>query len=68
MKDKKVTILGAGISGLATAHWLEKDGYDVTILEQNSEAGGAMQTKLLMISSSILVLTAVWKLRRKLRK
>lgn len=46
MKDKKVTILGAGISGLATAHWLEKDGYDVTILEQNSEAGGAMQTKV----------------------
>lgn len=46
MKGKKVTILGAGISGLATAHWLEKNGYDVTILEQNSEVGGAMVTKI----------------------
>jgi protoporphyrinogen/coproporphyrinogen III oxidase len=45
MKSKKVTILGAGISGLATAHWLEKEGYDITILEQNSEPGGAMTTK-----------------------
>ena len=45
MKGKKITILGAGISGLASAHWLEKEGYDVTILEQNSEPGGAMKTK-----------------------
>ena len=45
MKGKKITILGAGITGLATAHWLEKEGYDVTILEQNSEPGGAMITK-----------------------
>ncbi|MCB0750680.1 MAG: protoporphyrinogen oxidase, partial [Ignavibacteriae bacterium] len=42
---KKVTILGAGISGLATAHWLEKAGYNVAIVEQKSEPGGAMQTK-----------------------
>ncbi|MCB9209206.1 MAG: protoporphyrinogen oxidase [Ignavibacteriales bacterium] len=42
---KKVTILGAGISGLATAHWLEKAGYNVAIVEQKSEPGGAMVTK-----------------------
>ncbi|MCB0746078.1 MAG: FAD-dependent oxidoreductase, partial [Ignavibacteriae bacterium] len=47
MKGKKITILGAGISGLASAHWLEKAGYDVTILEQNSEPGGAMKTKFI---------------------
>ncbi len=46
MKGKKVTILGAGISGLATAHWLEKDGFDVSIIEQNSEPGGAMVTRI----------------------
>ena len=40
----RVTILGAGISGLATAHWLNKAGYDVKILEANSEPGGAMIT------------------------
>lgn len=43
--NKKITILGAGISGLATAHWLEKEGFEVTILEQNDIPGGAMDTK-----------------------
>ncbi len=42
--NKKIIIIGAGISGLATAFWLHKDGYDVTILERNSEAGGAMES------------------------
>jgi len=41
---KKVTILGAGISGLATAYWLQKDGYDVYVIEQKGEAGGTMET------------------------
>ncbi len=45
MNRKKITILGAGISGLATAHWLEKEGFDVTILENSFEPGGAMITK-----------------------
>lgn len=40
----KIGILGAGISGLATAHWLVREGYDVTVLEKKSEAGGAMET------------------------
>jgi len=39
---KKVVILGAGISGLATAFWLNKENIDVTLIEKNSEAGGAM--------------------------
>jgi oxygen-dependent protoporphyrinogen oxidase len=43
--SKKIIVLGAGISGLATAYWLYKDSYDVTILEQNSEAGGSMISK-----------------------
>ncbi len=45
MKDKKITILGAGITGLATAFWLEKEGFRVTILENNSLPGGAMITE-----------------------
>ncbi|MCX6150562.1 MAG: protoporphyrinogen oxidase [Ignavibacteriales bacterium] len=40
--SKKIIIFGAGISGLAAAYWLHKDGYDVTVLDKNSEAGGAM--------------------------
>lgn len=44
MTNKKVIVLGAGISGLATAYWLKKDGFDVHILESKSEPGGAMET------------------------
>ena len=44
MNKKKIVILGAGISGLATAFWLNKKGFDVTILEAQSQVGGAMQT------------------------
>ena len=45
MKNK-VVILGAGISGLTTAHWLVKEGFDVTILESRDKPGGSMQTSL----------------------
>jgi len=41
---KKITILGAGISGLATAYWLNKDGFDVQILEAKNKPGGSMET------------------------
>ncbi len=41
---KKIVILGAGISGLSTAYWLHKDGFDVQILESKSKPGGAMET------------------------
>ena len=40
--SKNIIVLGAGISGLSTAYLLNNDGYDVYILEQNSEAGGSM--------------------------
>ena len=43
--EKKIVIIGAGITGLATAHWLKKDGYNVTIIESNSEVGGSMVTE-----------------------
>ncbi|HOI30471.1 MAG TPA: protoporphyrinogen oxidase [Melioribacteraceae bacterium] len=42
--NKSVVIIGAGISGLATAYWLSKEGFDVKILESKNEAGGAMET------------------------
>ena len=41
----KITILGAGISGLATAFWLNKDGFDLTVLESRNEPGGSMITR-----------------------
>jgi protoporphyrinogen/coproporphyrinogen III oxidase len=45
MEQEKVTILGAGISGLATAYWLRKQGVQVQVLESRTEAGGSMQSQ-----------------------
>ncbi|MCX7797601.1 MAG: protoporphyrinogen oxidase [Melioribacter sp.] len=43
--SKKVVVLGAGISGLASAYWLNKKGYEVKVLEARNEPGGSMQTE-----------------------
>ncbi len=40
MENQKVVVIGAGISGLATAALLGKNGYKVTILEKNEVIGG----------------------------
>lgn len=42
--NKKVIVLGAGISGLTAAYLLHKDGYDVTVLEKNDTVGGSIET------------------------
>ena len=36
----KVTIIGSGFSGLSTAAFLSKEGYDVLVIEKNKEYGG----------------------------
>ena len=42
MKD--VVILGAGLTGLTTAHHLKKKGVDLCILEKGSRAGGVINS------------------------
>jgi len=42
--DKKIVVIGAGISGLTTAYLLFKEGYDVIVLEQNDKVGGSIET------------------------
>jgi phytoene desaturase len=37
---RSATIIGAGIGGIATAVYLAKNGYDVTVFEKNSAPGG----------------------------
>jgi phytoene desaturase len=37
---KKVTVIGAGFSGLSAATCLADAGYDVTVVEKNNMAGG----------------------------
>lgn len=39
---KKIVVLGAGISGTATAFQLQQNGFEVIVLEKNDKAGGAM--------------------------
>ncbi|WP_374574389.1 NAD(P)/FAD-dependent oxidoreductase [Phenylobacterium sp.] len=41
---KKVVILGAGVAGMTSAYELSKAGYEVTVLEARSFAGGRCQT------------------------
>ena len=44
MSSKKIVILGAGISGLATAYLLNKSGFDVKVIEKKKEVGGSMES------------------------
>ncbi len=41
---KKVVVLGAGISGLTIAYLLNKNGFDVNVLEKKDEPGGSIET------------------------
>lgn len=41
---KKVAIIGAGVSGLSTAHFLS-DRYDVTVFEKESRPGGLIKCR-----------------------
>ncbi|MBK24896.1 MAG: hypothetical protein CME70_12930 [Halobacteriovorax sp.] len=40
----KITIVGAGFSGLTLAHYLRNEGFGVEVLEANSHAGGLIKT------------------------
>jgi protoporphyrinogen/coproporphyrinogen III oxidase len=42
--QKKIVVIGAGISGLTTAYLLNKEGYDVIVLEQKDRVGGSVET------------------------
>ena len=42
---KTVAVIGAGISGLCTAYWLHRQGYDVTVYEKLDRIGGSIITE-----------------------
>ena len=44
MTDRHVIIIGAGLGGLACGRLLSQRGFTVTLLEQGTQAGGALQT------------------------
>lgn len=41
---RKLTIIGGGITGLASAYIAAKNGWDVTVLESSSQMGGLLNT------------------------
>jgi oxygen-dependent protoporphyrinogen oxidase len=43
-RDKSVTIVGAGVSGLLMAAVLDQAGYEVTLIEKSKTPGGLIQT------------------------
>ena len=42
--NKKIVVIGAGISGLTSAYLLHKEGFDVTILESRDRVGGSIES------------------------
>ncbi len=43
-QPKKVIVIGAGISGLSAAFWIQQKGYDVRVLEKTNRVGGVIET------------------------
>lgn len=44
----KVSVVGAGFTGLTLAHYLQKHGLDVVIYEKNEDPGGLINTQRMM--------------------
>lgn len=45
MQEKKIAILGAGISGLSVAYYLKRKGFTVNVYEKSGRAGGLIDTE-----------------------
>lgn len=43
--QKRVIVIGGGISGLSTAFWLKQKGIDVRVLERSSRGGGLIRSE-----------------------
>ena len=46
-RNKKVCVLGAGISGICQALAREEQGDDVTVYEKQSHVGGVLKSKII---------------------
>jgi oxygen-dependent protoporphyrinogen oxidase len=45
MQDKRIAIIGAGISGLSLAFWLQKKNFKISVFEQSDRPGGSIITE-----------------------
>jgi oxygen-dependent protoporphyrinogen oxidase len=44
--NKKVTVIGSGLSGLFTAYYLRQENFDVEIIEREARVGGMVSTEI----------------------
>ncbi len=44
-KKSSVAIIGGGISGLSSAYWLKKKGFNITLFEKEKQVGGSIITQ-----------------------
>ncbi|MES0371714.1 MAG: protoporphyrinogen oxidase, partial [Mariprofundaceae bacterium] len=43
--ERRVVVIGGGISGLSTAFWLQQEGVDVVVLERSDRVGGVIRSE-----------------------
>lgn len=64
--DKKIIILGAGLSGLYLGYQLKKQGFTIKVLEANTRIGGRIFTKQSYNTNIELGATWLWKYNKEL--
>lgn len=59
MKQKNIIVIGAGIVGVATASWLQRDGHKVLLLDKTEPAGGTSYGNAgIIVPSAIIPINA----------
>ncbi|MCM8799269.1 MAG: FAD-dependent oxidoreductase, partial [Candidatus Omnitrophica bacterium] len=46
MSNKRIVILGAGLTGLSTAYFLQRHIKDISVFEKEKEVGGLCRSKI----------------------
>jgi D-amino-acid dehydrogenase len=54
-EQKKILVIGAGIVGVSTALWLQRDGHNVTLIDKEGPSAGASSGNAGVLSSGSLV-------------
>lgn len=65
MAQKSVLVVGAGIVGVSSALWLQRDGFDVTLVDRTGPAAGTSYGNAGVIASGAIVPVSVPGLLRK---
>ncbi len=65
MTDKTIIVVGAGIVGVSTALWLQRDGFDVTLVDREGPAAGTSYGNAGILAAGSIVPVSVPGLWRK---